>query len=72
MKRKHRITIVLNEYEMKTVDRFCGDFGVKNRSKFLRETVIRKMISVFENNYPTLFTEDEMERLISKPNSGNE
>ncbi len=71
MKRKHRITIALNEYEMKTVDRFCGDFAVKNRSKFLRETVIRKMISVFDNHYPTLFTEDEMERLISKPGSSS-
>ena len=64
MKRTHRIAINLNDYEMKTVDRFCDDFGVKNRSQFLRETVIRKMISVFEKNYPTLFSEEEMEKLI--------
>lgn len=66
MKRGHRIVIRLNEYEMKTVDKFCDDFGVKNRSQFLRETVIRKMISVFEKNYPTLFSEEEMDSLISK------
>ncbi len=66
MKRQHRVTIHLNDYELKTVDRFCNDFGVKNRSQFWRETVIRKMIAIFENNYPTLFTEEEMDELISK------
>ncbi len=65
MKRTHRIAIQLNDYEMKTLDRFCNDYGVSNRSRFFRETVLRKMISIFENNYPTLFSEDEMDQLVN-------
>ena len=69
-KRKHRIAFMLNEEEMKSLLKFCNDYGVRNRSSFIRESLFSKVIQKFELDYPTLFNEDEMNSMIVK-RSGN-
>lgn len=66
LKRKHRLTFMLNEEEMKSFQRFCSDYGVRNKSGFIRESIFSKLIYKFEVDYPTLFDEEEMDRMIVK------
>lgn len=66
LKRKYRVTFMLNEEEQKSLLRFCNDYGVRNRSSFIRESLFSKVIKKFELDYPTLFDEEEMDRMIEK------
>lgn len=66
LKRKHKVSFLLNEEEMKSFARFCSDYGVRNKSSFIRESIFSKLIYKFELDYPTLFDEDEMDRMIVK------
>ena len=53
--REHRISILLNETEQKTLDRFCEKYGVRNRSRLIRETLIRAILKKLDSDQPTLF-----------------
>lgn len=53
--REHRISILLNESERRTLDRFCAKYGVKNRSRVIRESLMRAILKKMENDQPTLF-----------------
>lgn len=57
---------MLNDDEMKAFTRFCNDYGIKNRSAYIRESIFVKLIKKLENDYPTLFGADEMDRMIVK------
>ena len=53
--RKHRISILLNEREMRALERYCELYTISNRSRLIRETLMRNILKQFENNSPTLF-----------------
>jgi metal-responsive CopG/Arc/MetJ family transcriptional regulator len=53
--RENRITILLNESEQKALDRFCDRYGVSNRSRLIRETLMKAILKKIENDQPTLF-----------------
>ncbi len=53
--REHRISILLNESEWRTLDRFCAKYSVKNRSRVIRESLMRAILKKMENDQPTLF-----------------
>jgi metal-responsive CopG/Arc/MetJ family transcriptional regulator len=53
--REHRISILLNESERKTLERFCEQYGVANRSRLIRETLMRAILKRMDNDQPTLF-----------------
>ena len=53
--RNHRISILLNDSEMRALNRYCEKYGVKNRSRFVREIVMRTVLKQFEKDTPTLF-----------------
>lgn len=53
--REYRISILLNESEYKTLDRFCERYGVANRSRLIRETLMRAILKKMDNDQPTLF-----------------
>ena len=53
--RENRVSILLNEKEAKTLERFCDKYGVKNRSRLIRETLMRAILKQMENDQPTLF-----------------
>lgn len=69
LRRKHRISFLLNEEESKALRKFCDDYGVKNKSQFIRESLFSKVINKFEMDYPTLFDETVMDGMIVKRNS---
>lgn len=53
--REHKISILLNEKEQKALDRFCDKYGVSNRSRLIREVLMRTILQKIENDQPTLF-----------------
>ena len=46
---------MLNDSEWRTLDRFCAKYGVKNRSRVIRESLMRAILKKMENDQPTLF-----------------
>ena len=53
--REYRISLLLNEKEQRMLDRFCEKYGVSNRSRLIRETLMRAILKQMENDEPTLF-----------------
>lgn len=53
--RTHRIDIMLNDREMRALNRYCEKYNVRNRSRFVRETLMRNILQQFEKDTPTLF-----------------
>lgn len=58
--RDRRISITLNEKEFRVMERFFKECNIKNKSKFLRDTLIRIAWKKLEDNAPCLFSEEEM------------
>lgn len=56
--RKHKISILLNDSEMRALERYCNQYTVSNRSKLIRETLMRNILKRFDNDSPTLFDFD--------------
>jgi len=53
--REYKVSLLLNESELKTLDRFCEKYGVSNKSRLIRETLMRAILAKMENDQPTLF-----------------
>ena len=53
--RTHRVDIMLNDSEMHALTRYCDKYGVRNRARFVRETLMRAVLKQFEKDSPTLF-----------------
>ena len=53
--RTHRVSIMLNDSEMRALNRFCDNYTVKNRSRLIRETLMRSILKRFDLDNPTLF-----------------
>ena len=60
LKRTNRITLVLNDEEAKMLNRFLSKYKIKNKSRWMRETLLLSVLKRFEEDYPTLFQEKEM------------
>jgi hypothetical protein len=48
---------MLNDREMRALSIYCSRYRVKNKSEFLRETIMRTIIKRFEEEHPTLWEE---------------
>lgn len=55
MKRIHRKSLLFNSKELEAINVYCNRYKIKNRSKFLREAIISKVLQQFEKDHPTLF-----------------
>lgn len=53
--REYRISILLNESEQRTLDLFCEKYNVSNRSRLIRETLMRAILKKLDDDQPTLF-----------------
>ncbi|MDO9152480.1 MAG: hypothetical protein Q7U47_02020 [Paludibacter sp.] len=53
--RTHRHFFTLNDEENKALNRYISKYKVKNKSKFIRETLMIAVIKKFEADHPTLF-----------------
>ncbi len=53
--RSNRVSIMLNDQEMRALNRYCERYKVTNRSRLIRETLMRSILKRFDNDSPTLF-----------------
>ena len=53
--RSRRKTILFNEKEMSLIDSYCQKYSIRNKSAFIRESVISHILEQMDDNYPTLF-----------------
>lgn len=60
--RVHKVTFMLNDDEYKTVQRYLAKYKIANKSRWYRETILVHIIRTLEEDYPTLFNENEMRR----------
>ncbi|MBO7144022.1 MAG: hypothetical protein J6W13_04260 [Salinivirgaceae bacterium] len=64
LRRTHKIVITLNDYELSALESYCKKSKVTDRTKFIREQFMSKvMVSLCEEYHPTLFDKDELSRL---------
>jgi len=59
LKRTNRITVMLNEREMRALNIYCSRFRIKNKSEFLRETLMTAILKRFDEEHPSLFEEPD-------------
>jgi len=64
LKRKHKATFLLNDKESDAVAAYCEKYKIGNKSKFMREAVMRVVMEQFLEDYPTLFEKQDLDRLI--------
>ncbi len=55
LKRIHRKEILFNSCELEAINHYCRRYRVRNKSKFLREAIISKVLNRFDQDYPRLF-----------------
>ncbi|MDO4755837.1 MAG: hypothetical protein Q4A54_05805 [Parabacteroides sp.] len=60
--RVHKVTFMLNNEELKTVERYLAKYKIANKSRWYRETILSHILKTLEEDYPTLFKETEMRR----------
>lgn len=60
--RKNRITFLLNTEEKNVIDAYLRKYGIQNRSRWMRETIMSFILKNLDKDYPTLFDEQEMRR----------
>ena len=53
--RRHRVTVMLNESELRAIERYCRRYKITNRSHFIRQTLLKTVIRRFADDQPTLF-----------------
>jgi len=53
--REHRVTLLLNDKEQRALDKYCERYRIANRSRFIREALMRTILKRIENDQPTLF-----------------
>ncbi len=53
--RKNPQSILFNNREMKAIEAYCTKYKVKNKAKFMRETILSEILRKFDEDYPSLF-----------------
>ncbi len=59
LRRTNRLSVMLNHREMKALGIYCSRYRVKNKSEFLRETIMKTILKRFEEEHPTLWEEPD-------------
>jgi hypothetical protein len=59
LKRNNRLSMMLNKREMKALGIYCDRYRIKNRSSFIRETVMKAILKRFDEEHPTLWEDNE-------------
>lgn len=58
--RPHKVMLRLNDREVKALELYCREYGITNRSEWLRELMMIEIIQRLEGDSPYLFSEEEM------------
>lgn len=59
LKRTNRLSLMLNNRELRALGIYCNRYRVKNKSEFLRETIMKAILRKFEEEHPSLWEESE-------------
>jgi hypothetical protein len=59
LKRDNRLSLMLNNREARALGIYCNRYRVRNKSEFLRETIMKAILKRFEDEHPTLWEEPE-------------
>jgi hypothetical protein len=59
LRRTNRLSLMLNKREMRALGIYCSRYRIKNKSEFLRETIMKAILKRFEEEHPTLWEENE-------------
>jgi hypothetical protein len=60
LKREITHSIRFNSRELSAINQYCKQFQVKNKAKFMREAIITEVLRKFDENYPTLWNDDQL------------
>lgn len=60
--RTKKAEFMLNDEEYELIHFYLRKYNISNRSRWFRETVIGHILRNMEQDYPTLFEENEMRR----------
>ncbi|MDR0768810.1 MAG: hypothetical protein LBE71_02740 [Dysgonamonadaceae bacterium] len=60
--RVHRAVFLMNDEERQAIERHWSRYGITNRSNWYRSIILSHVLKVMEDDYPTLFSENEMRR----------
>lgn len=60
--RVHPVLFKLNDEEHKIVSRYLAKYKITNKSRWYRETILSHILKTLDEDYPTLFAENEMRR----------
>lgn len=58
--RENPKVIRFNTRELSAINQYCEKFKVKNKAKFMREAIIGEVLKKFDENYPTLWEDEQM------------
>ncbi len=61
LKREITQTIRFNSREHSAINQYCEKFNVKNKAKFMRETIITEILRKFDENYPTFWDDGQLQ-----------
>ena len=53
--RQYKVSVMLNESELRAIERYCRRYKITNRSHFIRQTLLKTVIRRFTDDQPTLF-----------------
>jgi hypothetical protein len=59
LRRTNRLSLMLNNREMRALGVYCNRYRIKNKSGFLRETIMKAILKRFEEEHPSLWEENE-------------
>jgi hypothetical protein len=71
LRRTNRLTLMLNDREMRALAIYCNRFRIKNKSEFLRETIMTAILKRFDDEHPSLFEEPE-QNLFNQNSAGKD
>jgi hypothetical protein len=60
--RNERYSFLINSEEKQMIENYLRKYRIRNRSRWMRETLITFIIKNLDQDYPTLFNEQEMRR----------
>ena len=63
-KRVHRTSFMLTAEENSAIEHYCKKYKIKNKARFMRETVLRTVMERLLDDYPTLFDKKDLDDLI--------
>ena len=59
LRRTSKLSVMLNSREMRALGIYCSRYRIKNKSEFLRVTLMEAIIQRFEDEHPSLWEEPE-------------